>query len=146
MRRPRTLTVVMWFAGIYAVGAVIGIAAVAAGLGEAAMGGVPVSRETWLRVAAPLVATIALLMGLTSLGLHRHRAWARWPFMCIWPLIAVDGVICGLIGAIPWSLAIRALVDAILFGAIAAWILFRHRPSVEWFAALQSKGGSPAPG
>ena len=139
MRRPRTLTVVMWFAGVYAVGAIIGIAAVAAGFGEPAMGGVPVSRETWLRVAAPLVAMIAVLMGLTNIGLHQRRPWARWPFMCIWPLIALYGLGCGLSGAIPWSLVARAWLDAFLFGAVAAWLLFRHRPSAAWFAALRAR-------
>lgn len=139
IRRPKTLTVLMWFAGIYTVGAVIGIAAVAAGLVEPAMGGVPVSRETWLRVAAPLVATIALLMGLTSVGLYRHRASARWPFMCIWPLIALYALGGGLIGAIPWSLSARAWIDAFLFGAAAAWLLFRHRPSAAWFEMLNTR-------
>jgi hypothetical protein len=139
IRRPKTLTVVMWFAGIYAVGAVIGIAAVVAGIGEPAMGGMPVSRDTWLRVAAPLVATIAVLMGLTSAGLQRQRVWARWPFMCIWPVIALYGLGCGMVGAIPWSLVARAWIDALLFGAVAAWLLFRHRPSAAWFDALSAR-------
>jgi hypothetical protein len=55
-------------------------------------------RESWLTVAVPLVALIAGLMGLTSIGLRQHRAGARWPFMCIWPLIAIYGLGCGLAG------------------------------------------------
>ncbi len=130
MRRPKTLTVVMWFAGIYAVGAVLGIAAVAAGIGEP---GVPVSRDAWLKVAAPLVATIAVLICLTSLGLRRHRLWARRPFIFIWPLIAVYGSGCGLVGAIPWSLVARAWIDALLFA--------RWRPGCS-FAIGQAWPGS----
>lgn len=139
MQRPRILTVVMWFAGIYAVGAILGVAAMTAGFGEPTMGGIPVSRNLWLRVAAPLLGIVALLMGLTSAGLHRHRAWARRPFMCIWPLIAFYGLGWGLAGAIPWSLAMRAVIDATLFGALAGWILFRHQPSIEYFEALKSR-------
>jgi hypothetical protein len=136
MRRPRALTVVMWFAGIYAVGAVVGIAAVAAGIGQPAIGGVSVSRESWLGVAAPLVATIAVLMGLTSVGLWRHRTWARWPFMCIWPVIALYGLACGVTGATPWSLVWRAWIDAVLFSSAAGWLFFRYRPSVAYFASF----------
>jgi hypothetical protein len=135
-RRPGALTGLMWFSGIYAVGAVVGISAVAAGIGHPAIGGVPVSRESWLRVAAPLVATIAVLMGLTSIGLWRHCTWARRPFMSIWPLIALYGLGCGVAGAVPWSLVWRAWLDAILFGLAFGWLLFRYRPSVAYFRSL----------
>jgi hypothetical protein len=140
MRRPRVLTVVMWFAAIYAVGAVIGIAVIVAGIGHPAIGGLPVSRENWLKVAAPLVAAIAGLMGLTSIGLRLHLVWARWPFTCIWPLIAFYGLGCGLAGAVPWSLVWRAWIDAILFGSASAWLLFRYRPSVAHFEETRERG------
>ena len=140
MRRPRALTVVMWFAATYAIGAVIGISAVAAGFGHPAIGGVPVSRESWLTVAAPLMGLIAGLMGLTSIGLRQHRAWARWAFICIWPLIALYGLGCGLAGAVPWSLVWRAWLDAILFGSGSAWLFFRYRPSVAYFEEITKRG------
>ena len=137
LRRPRALTLVMWFAAIYAIGAVVGISALAAGFGHPAIGGVPVSRESWLSVAAPLMGLIAGLMGLTSMGLRQHRAWARRAFMCIWPLIAVYGLGCGLAGAAPWSLVLRAWIDAVLFGSASAWLFFRYRPSVAYFEEMR---------
>jgi hypothetical protein len=139
MRRPRALTVVMWFAGIYAVGAVIGISAVVAGIAQPTIGGMAVSRETWLRVAAPLVASIAGLMSLTSVGLGRHRTWARWPFMCIWPLIALYGLGGGVAAAAPWSVVWRAWIDAILFGSGSAWLFFRYGSSVAYFEEIRGR-------
>ncbi len=130
----------MWFAAIYAVGAVAGVAAVAAGVGgDPWMGGVRVPRELWLRIAAPLMTTIAILMALTSFALRRHRDWARIPLMCVWPLIAIVGFACAAAGLVPSVVAWRAVINAAIFSAGAAWLLFRYRPSVAYFAELQRR-------
>lgn len=57
-QRPRALTLLMWFTGVYAVGAILGIGAVVAGFGHTSIGGLPVTREVWLAVAAPLVGVL----------------------------------------------------------------------------------------
>src|SRR5712692_8312489 len=41
---------------------------------------------------------------------------------------------CAIISAVPWTLALRALIDATLVGAISAWLLFRYKPSRFYFA------------
>ncbi len=131
----------MWFCGIYALGALIGIGAVVAGLGSASMGGMPVTREDWLQIAAPLMGTIAILMGLTTAGLRRHRVWARWCFMLIWPLIVVYAVANASLGAIPWWLATQAIIDATAVGLFAAWLLFWQRGSLLYFYRIRQAGG-----
>jgi hypothetical protein len=143
IRRPLLLTILMWFSGLYAVGAVLGIGAVIADLAPTSMGGVEVTREHWLRVAAPIVAVIGALMALTGVGLRRHRPWARWTCMCIWPFIAVAGIAAASVDAIPWWLARQALIDATVAGAIAAWVLFWSNESVLYFYRIrQARGGS----
>jgi hypothetical protein len=132
--RPLVLTIVMWFSGIYAIGGVIGLGLAGAGIAPYSIGGMPVTRGEWFRAAAPLIAAIVLLMGATSLGLRRHRRWARLTFMSIWPLIVLDAAVCAALRAIPWSLAFRAFTDAGLVGLLVAWALFRHPPSVAYFA------------
>lgn len=140
MKRPRALTILMWFCTIYATGAVIGILAVLLDLGRFiggyTIGGTAVNRGTWLRIAAPLVAMVALLMGATAFALKHHRSSARITFMLIWPLIILYGVVCAIISAVPWTLGLRAVIDATFVGAIAAWLLFRYRPSRFYFAEL----------
>jgi hypothetical protein len=128
----------MWFCAIYAIGAILGIVAVALDLGRFvggdSMGGMAVSRGKWLTTAAPLVATVAVLMAVSAIGLWRHRRWARTTFMCIWPVIAIYGVLCGLVQAVPWMLAIRAVINAAVVGLISAWLFFRYHASVSYFA------------
>jgi hypothetical protein len=138
MKRPRSLTILMWFCALYAIGAAIGIVAVLLDLGRFfggyTIGGMTVNRGTWLRIAAPLVAMVAFLMGATAFALKHGRPSARITFMLIWPLIILYGVACAIISAVPWTLALRALIDATLGGAISAWLLFRYKPSRFYFA------------
>ena len=41
------------------------------------MGGERVTREEWLRIAAPLVAVIGVLMACISYGFATEKAWSR---------------------------------------------------------------------
>lgn len=129
----------MWFTGLYACGAVAGLIIEIAGLGSYSIGGIPVSRHQWLIVAAPLIASIAALMAITAIALRGHRPWARTVFMCIWPLIAVYGLVSGMLQTVPWSLAWRAVLDSAVVGLIAAWVLYYHRPSVEYFRFIRTR-------
>jgi Spy/CpxP family protein refolding chaperone len=101
----------MWFCAIYAIGAVIEILAVLLDLGHFiggyTIGGTAVNRGTWLGIAAPLVAMVALLMGATAFALKHHRPSARITFMLIWPLIIFYGVVCAIINAVPWTLGLH---------------------------------------
>ncbi|PZR77233.1 MAG: hypothetical protein DLM73_00260 [Chthoniobacterales bacterium] len=146
MKRPRVLTVLMWFCAIYAIGAAFGIGAAIVHLGRYiggySIGGMPVSRAQWLTIAGPLVATIAVFMAATALALKRHYRWARTTFMCIWPIIIAYGIGCAILGAIPWTLALRALVDATFAGAITGWLLFLYKPDRAFFERPQPNEAS----
>lgn len=137
MKRPLSLSILLWFCAVYAAGALFGIIAVVVDLGRFmggySMGGMPVSREKWLTTAAPLVAMVALLMGATAIGLKRHRQWARRVFMSIWPIIILYGISSAIAGVVPWSLGIRAVIDASFVGTIAAWLLFESKASRAYF-------------
>jgi hypothetical protein len=137
MKRPRALAILMWFCATYAIGAVIGIIVVFVDLGRFIggynIGGMAVSRGTWLRIAAPLVAMIALLMSATALALKHGRPSARLTFMLIWPLIISYGVTCAIIHAVPWKFGLRAVIDATFVGAIAGLLLFKYTPSRFYF-------------
>lgn len=140
MNRPLALNILMWFCAIYAVGAVLGVSAAILDLGRFvggySIGGMRVTREHWLVIAGPLVAAVAILMGATAFALKRHRVSARITFMAIWPLILVYGSGCAVLGAVPWTLGLRAVIDATLVGAIASWLLFKYKPSRQYFAEL----------
>jgi hypothetical protein len=124
---------------VYSCGAVVGLAIEIAGFGKYSVGGMPVTRHQWLTVAAPLIALIAALMGVTAIGLHHHRRWARNIFISIWPLIAIYGLICGVVHTVPCSLAWRAVIDASIVGLISGWLLYRSRPSAEYFKSLRMR-------
>lgn len=143
IQRPLPLTILMWFCALFAIGALIGVGAVGAGFGEPSMGGMFVSRELWLQVAAPLLSATAILMLLTSVGLRWHQPWARWTCMCIWALIAATGLAAGLAETIPWRLAQQAAINSCAFGAFFAWLLFWYGGSVLYFYRVrQARGGS----
>jgi hypothetical protein len=142
-RRPILLTILMWFSAVGAIGGVVWIGAVAAGVGGTAMRGKPVSREEWLAIAAPVIGVVAMLMALTSIGLRRHRPWARWTWMSIWPFIVIATIAAAVEDAIPVSLAWQAVIAASVGGALFAWALFRYHASVLYFYRIrQARSGS----
>jgi hypothetical protein len=131
----------MWFSGIYSVASALGISAVAAGFNELSVGGVPLTRDEWLHVAAPLLGAISLLTGLTSVGLRRHQPWARWTFMCVWPLIIAAGLAAALTDSIPWWLGRQAAIYAFAGGFFSAWLLFWKRSTVLYFYRIRQASG-----
>jgi hypothetical protein len=140
MQRPRALNILMWFCAIYAIGAFFGMVAVITDLGRFlggySIGGMAVSREKWLTTAAPLIAIVAIFMGVTAIGLKGNRYWPRAVFICIWPIIIVYGIGSALLHAVPATLGLRAVIDASCVGAIAVWLLFVYKPSRSYFETV----------
>lgn len=133
----------MWLSGILACSAVALLVAVAFDPGPISIGGMAVTREFWLEVAAPLTGAIAVFSALTTIGLRRHRPWSRWSCMCIWPLIVATAIAAAMQDAIPSWIVRQAVIDAGVAAAIAAWLLFRYRESVLYFYRVrQARGGS----
>ncbi|MFN2475157.1 MAG: hypothetical protein ABR526_02305 [Chthoniobacterales bacterium] len=134
----------MWFSLVYAIGAVLAIVAVADGMIAPSIGGIEVTREHWMEVAAPVCGSTALLMILTSVGLRWHQPWARWTFTLVWPVIAISATAWALLEEIPWSLATRAIMSAAAVGLFASWLLFRSRTVVLYFYRIRQANGGRA--
>jgi hypothetical protein len=58
------------------------------------------------------------------------------PYRGGWQCFEAAGAI---ISAVPGTLGLRAVIDATFVGAIAAWLLFRYKPSRFYFAELPKK-------
>lgn len=142
IRRPVALSIVMWFSVVYAVVALVAIAGVAAGMIAPSIGGIEVTREHWMEVAAPVFGSTGLLMILTGIGLRWHQPWVRWTFTLVWPVIALSAASFASLDEIPWSLATRAIVTAGAVGLFASWLLFRSRTAVLYFYRIRQAGGS----
>ena len=124
----------MWFS---AAAAVTIIALISGIIIEPPLGGGTADAQA--RTAALLSSVLAVLLAMTAVGLIRHRSWARLPIMCISPLILIAAIGCGALGVIPATAALGVMLGAIFFGVGAAWLLFRHKPSVDYFAALDRR-------
>jgi hypothetical protein len=102
------------------------------------VGGYPVSRDEWLRLAAPIFATSAAWFGAAAVGLWTRRPWARFP------IIAAFGTVCGFglaglaIGSFPRDLALRAIVQAAVMGALSDVYLY-HTSAARYFDALRQR-------
>jgi hypothetical protein len=72
-------------------------------------------------------------MSLTSIGLSRHRSWARWTFLSIPPMIAAYALGCGLAHAVEWTVVARAWLGAFLFALFALWVCLRRSSHVAYF-------------
>lgn len=100
------------------------------------VGGRPVSRDQWLRLAAPIFATSAVWFGAAAVGLWTRRPWARFP------IIAAFGTVCGFaltglaIGSFPRDLALRAIAQAAVMGALSDVYLY-HTSVARYFDALR---------
>ena len=124
----------MWFsavASVTIVGAASGI------MIEPPMGGD--TADARARVVATLSGLLALLLGMTAVGLMRHRSWAPLPVMVVWPLILIVVIGCGALGVIPAMVAVGLAIGAIAFAVGAGWLLFRYNPSVDYFSALDRR-------
>jgi hypothetical protein len=107
-----------------------------AGLGYS-VGGAPVSRERWLRDAAPILAVSAgWLLGLGA-GLARGRPWAGYCVVGLFGSIILVAGAGWLAGRFPTPLAAGALGEAVLFLGIGWWYFFR-KPNVVAYLARES--------
>ena len=121
----------MWFT---AVASVMIVAAASGIMVEPPMG--VETADARARVVATFSGLVALLLGMTAVGLMRHQSWAPLPIMCIWPLILIVVIGSGAVGVIPVAVAGGLVAGAIALGVGTGWLLFRYKPSVDYFAAL----------
>jgi hypothetical protein len=59
--------------------------------------------------------------------------------MIIWPLIVLYGVGCAIINAVPWTLGLRAVIDATFVGAIARVAIVQIQTESVLFRRITKK-------
>jgi hypothetical protein len=137
-KQPFLIRVLTWFAGLASVGMYVSIVLAILDIGPHIMGGERVTREEWLRIAAPLVAVIGILMALISYGLANRKHWARHVVIAMFALIVVYASILGALNLIHHAIMWRAIINGTLAGGASAWY-FYFKPNVaEYFRELAS--------
>jgi hypothetical protein len=101
---------------------------------EYSVGGYPVSREVWLRMAAPVFLLAAGWMAALAVGLWRRRRWARFMAPGLFLSVAAGAAAGGLVGRLPSSLVVRALLETGAMAALSVWYFFRKPGVVRYFA------------
>jgi hypothetical protein len=102
-------------------------------IGPAVMGGERVTRTEWLRIAAPLVAAIGILMALICYALASRKPWSRHVVIAMFSLIIVYASILGALDLIRHSMMWRAIIDAAIFGGLSAWYFYFKRNVAAYF-------------
>jgi hypothetical protein len=73
-KQPFLIGILAWFAALASIGMYLSIFLAILDIGPHMMGGERVTREEWLRIAAPLVAMIGVLMACISYGFATEKA------------------------------------------------------------------------
>ena len=93
------------------------------------MGGERVTRSEWLHIAAPLVAVIGCLMASVAYAFAAGKPYSRHLVMAIFILIILYASALGALDMLRHTIMWRAIVNASLFGCVAAWY-FYFKPNV----------------
>lgn len=129
----------MWFAALFAASTLIMLSLAAFGIGRFVIGDQAVERGVWFRAAGPLLLLTGCLMAGIAYGFRTEKAWSRHLVMTLWivvALYALFGLLGGLPADVPRQLMWRALIEAFVFGSIAAWYFYAKRNVVEYFSIL----------
>jgi len=105
-------------------------------IGPAIMGGEHVTRTEWLHIAAPLVATLGVLMALVCYALASRKAWSRHTVIAMFALIIVYATILGALNLLRHGIMWRAIINALVFGGACAWYFYLKPNVVTYFREL----------
>ena len=136
--RPFAIRILTWFAGLASAGMYLSILLVLLNIAPARMGGELVTRTEWLRIAAPLVAAIGILMALVCYALATRKQWSRHVVIAIFTLIIVYATILGTLDLIRHSIMWRALINATVFGFLSCWYFYLKPNVARYFRQLQN--------
>ena len=130
---PFAIRILTWLVGLASAGMYLSILLVLLKIGPVVMGGERVTRTEWLHIAAPLVAATGILMALICYALASRKRWSRHLVIAMFTLIIVYASILGALNLIHHTMMWRAIIDAAIFGGLAAWY-FYFKPNVaEYF-------------
>lgn len=139
MNRPFAIRILTWFAAFASVGMFLSILLAILDIGPHLMGGERVTRSEWLHIAAPLVAIIGCLMALIACGLGAGRPWSRHLVMTIFILIIAYASALGAVNMLRQTIMWRAIVNASVFGCVAAWYFYVKPNVATYFRELASR-------
>ncbi|MBA2339643.1 MAG: hypothetical protein H0V88_04565 [Pyrinomonadaceae bacterium] len=140
LQMPLLMKLGMWFASVFAIGAIVLLSLAASGLVRPLwIGNQVVETKVWLRIAGPLFLLTSVLMAGIAYGFRTRKAWSRHLVMIMWAAIGLYGLILGAAGDVPRELAWRALIESVVFGSVAAWYFYVKTNVVEYFRALNAR-------
>jgi hypothetical protein len=138
-KRPFLIRILAGFAALASAGMYLSIVLAILRVGPHMMGSERVTREEWLRIAAPLVAVIGVLMGWISYGFAAKKAWSRHVVLAMFGLIVVYAMSLGALNMTHHAMMWRAIINGTLFGNASVWY-FYFRPNVtEYFRTLANR-------
>ena len=132
MKQPFGIRMLTWFAALASMGMFLSILLAILDVGPHLMGGERVTRSEWLHIAAPLVAVIGCLTALIAHDLGAGRLWSRHLVMMIFILIIAYASALGAVNILRQTIMWRAIVNASVFGCVAAWY-FYVKPNVATY-------------
>jgi hypothetical protein len=109
-----------------------------------AVGGHPVPRAIWLRVAGPPIGVTALAALALAVGLARGRRWARHCAPVLFASVAVLSAAAWRAGRIPSDVVVKALIECGVLGLASAWYFYRKKSVVQYFRAVRGSEEEPA--
>jgi hypothetical protein len=139
MKQPFGIRVLRWFAVLASAGMFVSILLAILDVGPHFIGGERVTRSEWLHIAAPLVAVIGWLMASIAYAFAASKAYLRHLVMAIFILIIVYTSSLGRLDMLRDTIMWHAIVNASLFGCVAAWY-FYFKPNVAaYFRELATR-------
>jgi hypothetical protein len=136
MKKPLAIRILAWFAALASIGMFLSILLAILDAGPHLMGGERVTRSEWLHIAAPLVAVIGCLMALIAYGLSTGKPWSRHVVMATFVLIIVYASALGALSALRQTIVWRAIANASVSAAVAAWYFYFKANVVAYFREL----------
>jgi hypothetical protein len=128
-----------WFAALASAGMYLSIVIAILDIGPHIMSGERVTREEWLRVAAPLVAVIGVLMACISYSFATQKHWSRHIVIAMFALIVVYASVLGALNLMHRAIMWRAIINASLSGVASVWY-FYFKPNVaSYFRELANR-------
>jgi len=139
MKQPFGIRMLTWFAALASMGMFLSILLAILDVGPHLMGGERVTRSEWLHIAAPLVAVIGCLTALIAHSLGAGRLWSRHLVMMIFILIIAYASALGAVNMLRQTIMWRAIVNASVFGCVAAWYFYVKPNVARYFRELVSR-------
>jgi FtsH-binding integral membrane protein len=137
-KQPFAIRILTWFAALASIGMYLSILLAIYDIGPHIMGGERVTRTEWLHIAAPLVATMGILMALVCYALATRKRWSRHVVIAMFTLIIVYATILGTLNLLRHSIMWRALINATVFGCISCWYFYLKPNVVQYFRTLKA--------